>query len=112
VFKPFNDKFAILKAEADTITPDASTPAGNEICIKYRAGFRDDVRVAGEKARVDRMAPILQIGKLLDSEYCKLADAVAPKPPASRPRNHDAGKDLRALLPLMMWFWHLSMVSN
>lgn len=78
VFRPYNDMFAILKAEADTITPDASTPAGMEICIKYRAAFRDDVRVAGEKARVERKAPILTIGKLLDSKYADLKNAVIP----------------------------------
>lgn len=78
VFKPYNDMFAILKAEADTITPDASTTAGMEICIKYRAAFRDDVRVAGEKARVERKAPILTIGKLLDSKYADLKNAVIP----------------------------------
>lgn len=78
VFKPFNDTFAILKAEADTITLDASTTAGMEICVKYRAAFRDDVRVAGEKARVERKAPILMIGKLLDSSYAELKNAVIP----------------------------------
>lgn len=78
VFKPYNDMFAILKAEADTITPDASTTAGMEICIKFRAAFRDDVRVAGEKARVERKAPILTIGKLLDSKYADLKNAVIP----------------------------------
>lgn len=78
VFKPFNDKFAILKAEADTITPDASTMAGMEIAVKYRAAFRDEVRIAGEKARAERKAPILQIGKLLDTKYKDLAEAVAP----------------------------------
>jgi hypothetical protein len=78
VFKPFNDKFEILKAEADTIAPDASTPAGMEICVKYRAAFRDDVRVAGEKARVERKAPILTIGKLLDTKYAELKNAVVP----------------------------------
>lgn len=78
VFQPFLDKFAALKAEADAITPDASTPAGMEICIKYRASFRDDVRIAGEKARVDRKAPILAIGKLLDSRYAELKTEVLP----------------------------------
>ncbi|MBV6321963.1 hypothetical protein [Duganella violaceipulchra] len=78
VFKPFNEKFAILKAEADTITPDASTTAGMEIAVKYRAAFRDDVRVAGEKARVVRKAPILEIGKLLDTSYAELKTAVLP----------------------------------
>lgn len=78
VFQPFLDKFAALKAEADAITADASTPAGMEICIKYRASFRDDVRIAGEKARVDRKAPILAIGKLLDSRYAELKTEVLP----------------------------------
>ncbi len=78
VFKPFIDKLAILKAEADAITPDASTTAGMDICIKYRAAFRDDVRIAGEKARVERKAPILIIGKLLDTKYAELKVEVAP----------------------------------
>ncbi|SDF79702.1 MULTISPECIES: hypothetical protein [unclassified Duganella] len=78
VFKPFNDKLAALKLEADAITPDASTTAGMDVCIKYRAAFRDDVRIAGEKARADRKAPILQIGKLLDTRYRDLVEAVAP----------------------------------
>jgi len=78
VFKPFNDKLEALKVEADAITPDASTTAGMDVCIKYRAAFRDDVRIAGEKARADRKAPILQIGKLLDTKYRDLLEAVAP----------------------------------
>ncbi|OEZ91516.1 hypothetical protein [Duganella phyllosphaerae] len=78
VFKPFNDKLETLKVEADAITPDASTTAGMDVCIKYRAAFRDDVRIAGEKARADRKAPILQIGKLLDTKYRDLLEAVAP----------------------------------
>lgn len=78
VFKPFVDKLAILKTEADAITPDASTTAGMDICIKYRAAFRDDVRIAGEKARVERKAPILIIGKLLDTKYAELKGEVAP----------------------------------
>lgn len=78
VFKPFNDKFAILKAEADAITPDASTTAGMETAVKYRAAFRDEVRIAGEKARAERKAPILEIGKLLDSKYKDLLAIVTP----------------------------------
>lgn len=78
VFKPFNDKFAVLKAEADAITPDASTTAGMENAVKYRAAFRDEVRIAGEKARAERKAPILEIGKLLDTKYKDLLAVVAP----------------------------------
>jgi hypothetical protein len=78
IFRPFNDKFAVLKAEADAITPDASTTAGMETAVKYRAAFRDDVRIAGEKARAERKAPILEIGKLLDSKYKDLLAIVTP----------------------------------
>ncbi|MFZ6655885.1 hypothetical protein [Undibacterium sp. TJN19] len=78
VFKPFSDKFEILKAEADAITPDASTPAGMESAVRYRAAFRDDIRIAGEKARAARKAPILEIGKLLDSRYKDLVAIVEP----------------------------------
>jgi|GEM_PF-3640610 len=91
VFKPFRTKFDALKAEAALIHfkddrlydephkyVDISTTAGMAVAVKYRAAFRDDVRIDGEKARVERKAPILMIGKLLDSEYKTLAGDAAP----------------------------------
>jgi hypothetical protein len=82
VFKPYRTKLDALKAEAALIHfkddrmrdephkfVDISTVAGMDIAIKYRAAFRDDVRIAAEKTRVVRKAPMLAIGKLLDSEY-------------------------------------------
>lgn len=90
VFAPFRTKLESLKAEADTIhfkddrmfdAPhryvDISTTAGMAIALKYRAAFRDDVRVEAEKVRVARKAPILQIGKLLDSTNKAIADSAS-----------------------------------
>jgi hypothetical protein len=91
VFKPFRAKFDAIKAEAELIhfrddrlydAPhryvDISTVAGMDIAIKYRAAFRDDVRIAAEKTRVQRKAPMLAIGKLLDSEYKAIESDAAP----------------------------------
>jgi hypothetical protein len=78
VFQPFRSKLDALKAEADAAQFDVATTAGMATALKYRAAFRDDVRVAGEKARQQRKAPILEIGRLLDSKYKELAAEVAP----------------------------------
>jgi hypothetical protein len=97
IYKPFNVKFAALKVEADTIfftaaevaalpeelratakLIDITTKGGMDTAIKYRAAFRDDVRLASEKTKDARKAPILTIGRLLDSGLTKIKDAVYP----------------------------------
>jgi hypothetical protein len=91
VFAPFRAKLATLKAEADTIhfkddrmfdAPhryvDISTTEGMAIAVKVRAGLRREVRLDAEDARASRKAPILLIGKLLDSSYKAIAEEVAP----------------------------------
>jgi len=91
VFAPFRAKLATLKAEADTIhfddtqtfdAPhtyvDIGTTAGMAVAVKMRAAFRDDVRLSVEKTKVARKAPILQIGRLLDSTYNEIVAEVTP----------------------------------
>jgi hypothetical protein len=91
VFKPYRSTLDKLKLEADLLHfedrkmfdgphkyVDISTAAGMAIAVQYRAAFRDDVRISGEKTRKERKAPILEIGKLLDSEYKELVAEAAP----------------------------------
>jgi hypothetical protein len=77
VFNPFRAELALLKAEAEGITYDITTTAGMKIATEHRAKFRQ-VRVDAEKARKERKAPILEIGKLLDSRYKELEAEISP----------------------------------
>jgi hypothetical protein len=47
------------------------------VAVKYRATFRE-IRVASEKARKERKAPILEIGKLLDSRQKEIEAEIEP----------------------------------
>jgi hypothetical protein len=97
VFKPFNDKLAVECAAADLIVfseaqllalpedarklaqvVDITTTAGMAVAVKYRAIFRDDIRLDSKEAFEVRKAPVLHIGRLLDAGKKKIADAVAP----------------------------------
>lgn len=74
VYAPFVDKLAAAKAEAAKITTiDVSTKQGLALAVKHRAAFRT-IRLEAENARVARKAPILAIGKLLDSRNHEIAD--------------------------------------
>lgn len=66
VFEPFAKQFEEAKNGVREVAYDITTTAGMNTAIKWRATFRD-IRVASEKARKLRKAPILEIGKLLDS---------------------------------------------
>lgn len=78
VYAPYRAKLATLIAADEGVVVDAKTTAGMDMAIKRRAGYRDDVRIASQKSRVERKAPMLTIGKLLDSEYKALAADAAP----------------------------------
>lgn len=91
VFAPFRSKLATLQAEADTIhfvddrmydAPhryvDIGTTEGMAIAVKYRAALRREVRLDAKDAHSNRKAPILLIGRLLDSTLKSINDDVAP----------------------------------
>lgn len=78
VYAPFREKLDAAKAEADKAEFDITTTAGMEIAKKHRAVFRDEFRLAIEKARAERKAPILEIGRLLDGRAKEITAEVAP----------------------------------
>jgi hypothetical protein len=77
VFEPFAKRLSDAKTLADAATFDVTTTAGMAVAVKHRATFRD-IRVASEKARKERKAPILEIGKLLDSRQKEIEAEIAP----------------------------------
>lgn len=78
IYAPFREKLEAAKKAADEATFDVTTTAGMEIAKKHRAIFRDEFRIAIEKAREDRKAPILEIGRLIDGKAKEIAAEVAP----------------------------------
>lgn len=77
VFEPFAKRLADAKTLAEAATFDVTTTAGMAVAVKHRATFRD-IRVASEKARKERKAPILEIGKLLDSRQKEIEAEIEP----------------------------------
>lgn len=77
VYEPFQKRLADAITAAKDVTYDIATKAGMEAAKANRALFRD-IRIEGEKARAARKAPILEIGKLLDSKYKEIAALVEP----------------------------------
>jgi Uncharacterized protein involved in chromosome partitioning len=77
VFEPFAKQFETAKRAVREAAYDISTTAGMNTAIKWRATFRD-IRVASEKARKLRKAPILEIGKLLDSRQNEIEATLLP----------------------------------
>lgn len=77
VYKPFQDRLALLKVEAPAVVYDVTTTAGMELAKKWRATCKA-VRIDADKERETRKAPILKIGKLLESAYKEIETAVEP----------------------------------
>jgi chromosome segregation ATPase len=77
VFEPFAKRLADAKTLADAATFDVTTTAGMAVAVKHRATFRE-IRVESEKARKIRKAPILEIGKLLDSRQKEIESEIEP----------------------------------
>jgi hypothetical protein len=77
VFEPFAKRLANAKTLAEAAEFDVTTTAGMAVAVKHRATFRD-IRVASEKARKERKAPILEIGKLLDSRQKEIEAEIEP----------------------------------
>lgn len=78
VFQPFHTKLEKLIADSAKVEFDITTTAGMATAVQWRAVFRDEIRIAADKARKDRKAPITLIGKLLESEYKSVEEAAAP----------------------------------
>lgn len=77
VFEPFAKRLENAKTLAEAAEFDVTTTAGMAVAVKHRATFRD-IRVASEKARKERKAPILEIGKLLDSRQKEIEAEIEP----------------------------------
>jgi hypothetical protein len=77
VFSPF--KLALNKAirEAAKVTYDIATKDGMAKAKEMRALFKK-IRLDAESARKERKAPILEIGKLLDTRYRALESEITP----------------------------------
>lgn len=86
VYAPFRTRLAEAKAAVANIeTVDVSTKEAMAVAIKHRATFRT-LRTEAEKARVQRKAPILEIGRLLDSRYREIESEILQ----DEERFHDA----------------------
>jgi len=77
VFEPFAKRLAAAKEAAKSITFDIATTSGMRAAVEQRAVFRD-IRVASEKTRKERKAPILEIGKLLDGRQKEIEAEIEP----------------------------------
>ena len=71
--KTIDDAVTTYKDVSYVIT----TKEGMVIAKKARAVFRD-IRIGSEKRRVERKAPIIEIGKLLDSRHKEIVALVSP----------------------------------
>ena len=77
VYQPFKDRLACAIDSVRAISYDITTGAGMKTAIACRAAFRD-LRVEADKERKVRKAPILQIGKLLESGFDSIEERVTP----------------------------------
>lgn len=77
VYEPFLERLNAALKETENVKYDVTTTDGMAVAKKYRALFRD-IRTQGETERKSRKAPILSIGKLLDSRYEELTTLIRP----------------------------------
>ncbi|OGT02128.1 MAG: hypothetical protein A2143_00590 [Gallionellales bacterium RBG_16_57_15] len=77
VYEPFHARLSAAIEASNGVKYEITTKGGMEVAKLHRAVFRD-IRIEGEKARSARKAPILEIGKLLDSKYKEIAAQVEP----------------------------------
>lgn len=77
VFAPYKTELEQAVAVSANVTFDITTTAGMKTATEWRAVFRT-LRTGAEKTRAERKAPILKIGKLLDSSYKELEAAIRP----------------------------------
>lgn len=77
VFAPFHDQLAEAIKQHTATDYDITTAAGMATALARRRAFRT-IRTSAENERKERKAPILEIGKLLDSTYKTLEAQVRP----------------------------------
>lgn len=77
LYLPFRARLDKARSEVATINYDIKTTAGMKVAVAARARFRD-LRLEAEKARKERKAPVIELGKLLDGRYKELEAEIAP----------------------------------
>jgi colicin import membrane protein len=77
VYQPFNDQLTTAIDSLRNVEYDIQTTAGMAIAVKCRALPRD-IRVAADKERKARKAPLNQIGKLLESGFDQIEARTTP----------------------------------
>ncbi len=77
VYQPFKDQLSSAIDSVRTVEYDITTTAGMAVAVKWRATFRD-LRVAADKEKKARKAPITKIGKLLESGFDEVEERATP----------------------------------
>ena len=77
VYQPFEDQLAAAIEGVRTVNYDITTTAGMAVAVKCRASFRDPRTYANNEREV-RKAPIIKIGKLIDSKFASLKERAIP----------------------------------
>jgi hypothetical protein len=77
VYEPFASRLKAAIALTDGVIYDVKTKEGMAVAKEHRALFRA-IRIEGDKERAARKAPILAIGKLLESKYTALEAEIVP----------------------------------
>jgi hypothetical protein len=77
VYAPFNTRLEAAIQKVEGVTYDITTTAGMDTAKECRALFRA-IRIESDKERATRKAPIISIGKLLDSKNAEIEKAVDP----------------------------------
>lgn len=76
-YEPFIARFAAAVTQFGGVKYDIATKPGMETAKAARAAFRD-IRTGTEKKRAECKAPILEIGKLLDSRAKEITAQIEP----------------------------------
>lgn len=77
VFNPFRDSLKKAIKDAGRVKYDIMTKEGMTTAKEQRAIFKA-IRTGAENVRKARKAPILEIGKLLDTRYKELEELITP----------------------------------
>jgi hypothetical protein len=77
VYQPFKTRLAAAIESVRNIDYDITTTKGLEVVTKARRTMMD-IRIEANKQREARKAPIIQIGKLLESSYKAVEENVLP----------------------------------